>query len=211
MAARPTLLCLLLTTCIAVVASADVGGVRSAPPGVTPVPGIASPATFTLADAWNDSGTPDIRFYGANCFGFPYVPGHDYVLTRIEFFSGDDNFQGVVTMSVLTDNGSGLPTGPILGTVTYQEGPPRRWQGANLIPSVPLHGGTLYFIRYQPVFGALTSIATSGVLIPHTWSILDCANFFPVEPAFPWMARFYSEAVTPTQRRTWGRIKAIYR
>jgi hypothetical protein len=183
MAARPTLLCLLLTTCIAVVASADVGGVRSAPPGVTPVPGIASPATFTLADAWNDS----------------------------EFFSGDDNFQGVVTMSVLTDNGSGLPTGPILGTVTYQEGPPRRWQGANLIPSVPLHGGTLYFIRYQPVFGALTSIATSGVLIPHTWSILDCANFFPVEPAFPWMARFYSEAVTPTQRRTWGRIKAIYR
>jgi len=211
MAARHTLLCVLLTTCIVVVANADVGGVRSGPPGGVQVPTVTSPASFTLADAWNDSATPDVKFYGAECFGFPYIPGHDYVLTRIEFFSGDISFPGPVTVSVLADNGSGLPTGPMLGTVSYQEAPPRRWQGADLIPSVPLHAGTRYFIRYQPVLSALASIATSGVLIPHAFSYSDCVNFFPVEPDYPWMARFYSEAVTPTQRGTWSRIKAIYR
>lgn len=201
-------LLLLVATSRPPMAAADDGGLlkRSAPGE----PGVASQAMFTLEEAWNDTQAPTVFWtYSAECFGFKYIPSHDYVLTRIEFFAGD--VEGPVTVEVRADDGSGVPAGPVLGTVTYQETAPRRWQGADLGPSIEVHAGTTYYIRYQVVVGALTSFADAGALIPHTWSD-QCDAWYPVlSPLNAWMARFYGDATTDARPRSWGQLKMLYR
>lgn len=189
--------------------STTLGGVRTGPAAGDP--GVNSPALLALMDAWNDAQIPSVQaYYAADCFGFPFTPSHDYVLTRIEFFAGDP--AGTVTVSMLADDGSGLPTGPVLGTVTYQETAPRRWQGADLTSPVNVHAGTLYYLRYQPVTSALATMADAGIPIPNTFSFSQCAAWDgPVTAEYPWMARFYSDMPTPALARTWGSLKITYR
>lgn len=208
MKALATLVLALSASSLAAFADADQYGVRSGPP--TGNPGVNAPAAVALIDAWNDVQIPTIgTTYAADCFGFPYTPSQTYNLDRIEFYAGDR--PGTVTVAILADDGSGFPTGPVLGTVTYQETSPRRWQGASPVPSVELTAGTLYYVRYQVVPLALLSKADTGVLFTHAWSFSTCANWNGVATVFAWMARFYGDVVTPTRRGSWGTIKMLYR
>jgi hypothetical protein len=189
-------------------AGADVGGAVLQPTSGTL--GVNSPAGVALIEAWNDTETPTTSFtYGADCFGFPYTPAQSYPLVKIDFYAGD--LPGTVTVSVLADDGSGLPTGPVLASVTYQETSPRRWQGAELVPAINLTAGTLYYVRYQVVVGAECSFGDAGVVIPHAWSFSNCVSWDGFGSFYPWMARFYSDVITPGDSQTWGRIKTLYR
>jgi hypothetical protein len=171
--------------------------------------GFPSLAGTTLIDARNDSAIPVTnQTYLAQCFGWAYTPTTSYVLERIDWFAGD--VQGTVTVSVHADDGSGHPTGAMLATVTYVETPPRRWQGDNLSPQVLLLAGTTYYIKYQPVAGALTSIGLSGSITPHSWSD-ECDTYYGPGPFFPWMMRFYGSVTTAVEADSWGRVKALYR
>jgi len=197
----------LLAVSLGTHASADKRGIQVGPPRDDP--GSNTPAAVGLVDAWNDTETPQsVYVYGADCWGYPYRPSKTYDLDRVEFYAGD--LEGLVTVSVLADDGSGFPTGPVLGSVTYKETSPRRWQGASLTPTVPLTGGALYHIRYQVLVGSLASVAQGGHLIPHAWSFNNCVSWDGIESS-TWMARFYDEAVTATRPGTWGAIKTLYR
>jgi hypothetical protein len=186
--------------------AADVAGVRFGRGGT---PGINTPALFTLVDAWNDIQVPvGGTTYAAHCFDYPYVPSKDYTLVRIEFFAGD--LAGPVTVSVHANVGSGHATGPALASVAYQETSPRRWQGGDLIPSLSVHAGTLYYVKYQIVPDALCSMGMDGVPIAHGWSDL-CLTWNASDPIFPWMARFYGDVTTAARPHSWGAIKSLYR
>ena len=172
--------------------------------------GVQSAASIDLIDAWNDTGVPATSWrYAADCFGFEYVPSTTYALHRIEFFTGE--IAGTVAVSVLEDHGSGLPTGSVLGSVTYEETPPRRWQGAALVPPVIVTEGVSYYVRYQVVVDALTSMAESGTIIPHFWSYDDCEAWEGPGQSFAWMARFYGDTMIPVETTTWSCLKALYR
>jgi hypothetical protein len=186
--------------------AADVAGVRTGRGGAT---GINTPALFTLVDAWNDGQIPvGATVYAAHCFDYPYVPSKDYTLVRIEFFAGD--LEGPVTVSVHANVGSGHATGPALASVSYQETLPRRWQVSDLIPSLSLHAGTLYYVKYQIVPTAQCSMGMDGVPIAHGWSDF-CLTWNSSDPVFPWMARFYGDVTTSARPHSWGAIKSLYR
>jgi hypothetical protein len=172
-----------------------------------PVPGENSPATRALIEAWNDNGQPgSTSTYVSPCFAFNYVPSVSYLLERIEWYAGD--IGGTVTTAVR----GGALNGPTLGTVTYQESPPRDWQGANLVPAVAVTAGQSYYLVYSIVVGAQVSAAASGNIIPH-WHDPSgaCTTFNGPFNSLPWRARFYGTAATPVDTGTWGQIKSIYR
>jgi hypothetical protein len=160
-------------------------------------------------EGWNDDQAywPG-HTYGVPCFGFAYVPGETYALKRIEFYAGAAS--GDVTVSLLENDGTGYPTGPILGTVTYVESATPGWQGADLVPSVPVTEGTQYYIYYEVVVGGHLSIAFSGVIIPYYYSE-DCIDWAGPAGIYCWMARFYGQPQSPTEGTGWGAIKAMYR
>jgi len=162
-----------------------------------------------LADAWNDTEPPDTGWsYAAEHFGWAYTPSTSYVLNRVEWYAGD--IGGTVTVSILADDGSGLPTGTVLGSATYDESDVRQWQGADLATPVPLTGGTLYYIVYDIVPGATLSAASSGVIIPHYWFYDSDGYWNGPSASFYWMARFYGDVVTPTGTFSWSEVKGAY-
>ncbi len=182
------------------------GGIELTHPGEAQP---TEPPREEYIEGWNDDQPyQSAGTYAAQCFGFAYVPSVSYVLERIEFHAG--GVGGPVTVSLLEDDGSGEPTGAVLGTVSYEESATHGWQGDNLIPPVFVTAGTLYYIKYQVVVGADASTAASGVIIPHYWSY-DCVTWDGYAPYEFWMARFYGQPQNSTERNTWGTIKSLYR
>jgi len=172
--------------------------------GTGSVEGVNSPAGLDLVDAWNDNEPPASFSYGATCFGFEYTPSISYTLHRIEWYAGD--IAGEVSTTIL----SGGFGGTVLGSVTYNESPPRSWQGADFAAPVSLTAGTTYSIIYDVVQNALGSIAESGTIIPH-WPSSNCTNFSGPFSTVAWMARFYGMSPVSVESDTWGRIKSTYR
>jgi hypothetical protein len=201
-------LCLLAALPPGLAFGADLGGVSLYPDAATGTP-VAGPESTSLIDAWNDTQPyAPVGSYAAQCFGFAYVPSQDYMLERIEFYAG--GLAGTVTVSVHQDVGDGHPTGPVLGSVTYGESATLGWQGASLVPSVPLTAGVTYYIKYMPVGGAPTSTADGGTIIPHSWADF-CVSWNGPGPFFFWMARFHGSAPTATEPSSWGMVKRLYR
>jgi hypothetical protein len=117
---------------------------------------------------------------------------------------------GTVTVELRGDGGEGVPNGPVLGSATYQEMPPRGWQGQNLDNAVPLTAGAQYWLVYSVVVGALVSSSDAGTIIPHYWNN-DCATGWSGPwNSLPWMARFYGYDTTATDLGSWSTIKALY-
>jgi hypothetical protein len=164
-----------------------------------------SPMT-DLIEAWNDNGQPPYPgTYSSLCFAYQYVPSQDYVLERIEWFTGD--IGGTVTTSVR----EGAMNGPELASVTYDEVPPQQWQGADLVPSISVTTGSTYFIIYQPVGGAAISAAASGDPISHWHDPSGTCQSFNGPYSLPWRARFYGTVGVPVEAGTWGNVKSLYR
>lgn len=194
---------LLLGSVVGVHAS-DNGVVASQDP---PVGWVDSSPDTDLIDAWNDNGLPPYAAtYSSPCFAYEYIPTQDYVLERIEWFAG--NIGGTVTTSVREGSLNGLT----LGSVTYQEVPPQQWQGADLVPYVPVTAGESYFIVYQVVVGAATSAASSGTVISH-WHDPSgaCSSWSGPWSSIAWRARFYGTIGIPVETGTWGTVKSLYR
>ena len=188
---------------------AEVGGVNLYVGSSAGAPVTGGEAT-SLMDAWNDTQPcAPAGSYAAQCFGFAYVPTQNYMLERIEFYAG--GVAGTVTVSVHQDVGSGRPTGPVLGSVSYGESATLGWQGADQAPSVLMISGTTYYIKYVPVNGAPASTSSTGTLISHSWAD-DCVTWNGPFPVFSWMARFHGSPLpTSTARTTWSAIKLLYR
>ena len=163
-----------------------------------------------LIEGWNDDQPyQSIGTYAANVFAWQFVPTESYELERIEFYAG--GVGGTVTVSLLEDTGSGYPDGPVLGTVTYVESATHGWQGDNLVPSVCVDEGALYYIRYDVVVGADCTTAASGVGRPHYFSYDGGVTWGGPVGDYYWMARFYGDlGGTPVQQTTWGAIKAAF-
>jgi hypothetical protein len=160
----------------------------------------------SLIEAWNDNGMPGhTGRYSSLCFAFEYVPSVSYTLERIDLYAG--NIAGTVTLSVR----DGSLNGGTLASVTYQETPPRDWQGADLVPAIPVLTGSSYFLVYEIVRDAQISAASSGTPISH-WHDpnLTCSNWSGPHTSIPWRARFYGALPTPTEPSTWGNIKSVY-
>lgn len=173
-----------------------------------PADWLYSSPKIDLIEAWNDNGMPPyVGTYSSYCFAFEYIPSQDYVLERIEWFAGGIA-GGTVTTSV---RGASL-NGPTLASVTYLEIPPQQWQGADLVPSVPVTLGASYFIVYEVIRGASISAASSGTIIPH-WhdSQPACSNWNGPWSSAPWRARFYGTIGVPVGTGTWGSVKSLYR
>ncbi len=184
-----------------------VGGVEPASPGGEALP--TDPPREEYIEGWNDDQPYDPwGTYSAECFGFAYVPSTSYGLERIEFYAG--GVGGPVTVSLLEDDGSGAPTGPVLGTVSYTESATHGWQGENFVPAVYVTEGTLYYIKYQVVVGADMATAASGVIIPHNWSF-DCVTWDGPGSYFLWMARIYGSPQASIESITWATIKSVFR
>ena len=182
------------------------GGIELA---VTEVGQPTEPPREEYIEGWNDDQPyQSAGTYAADCFGFAYTPSVSYALERIEFHAG--GIGGPVTVSLLEDDGSGEPTGAVLGTVSYEESATHGWQGDNLVPPVSVTAGTLYYIEYQVVVDADASTAASGVLIPHLWSY-GCVAWDGPGNGERWMVRFYGEPQSPVETSGWGRIKSLYR
>jgi hypothetical protein len=176
------------------------------PSNLPAVPGAYSPAASVLVEAWNDNGGPgSTATYASTCFAFAYTPSVSYVLERIDWYAGD--VPGMVSTTVR----SGGLNGPTLGTVTYNEAPPRDWQGANLVPPVPVTAGITYYIVYDVVTGASISATTFGTIISHWHDPNPTCSAWngPFDSQF-WRARFYGTITTPVDGVTWGNIKSIY-
>jgi hypothetical protein len=196
-----------LLASVSSMASAQVFGVNVGTPGV---PVMTDPARESLMDAWNDTQPWTSGWtYGANVFGFAYTPPTTYCLHRMEFYAG--GLGGQVMLEIRANDGSGLPNGPILGSVTYNEVETQGWQGANLTTPVTMTAGTLYYIRYYVVVGANCAFATGGTLIPHFWSWDGGASWEGPASSFYWMARFYGDpGATPVFPDTWSTVKALF-
>ncbi len=142
-----------------------------------------------LIEAWNDDGEPgSSATYGALCYAFPYVPSVSYELDRIDWYAG--NVGSTVTTSVRADS----LNGPTLGSVTYSEVPPRDWQGANLIPPVPVIAGQTYYLVYTiGRFDAEVSATSdeNGNFISHWADYSNACNTWMGPHSFLWRARFY--------------------
>ncbi len=190
-------------------ALADIAGVEPQPY----VPPVATePAREGLMDGWNDTQPyQQSNTYAANCFGFAYTPSISYILNRVEWYAAGSG--GTVTVEFCANNGSGLPTGPVLGSATYVESPGGPvWIGGNLNPPVCLTAGTLYYIRYHVVVGDWCSLASGGTLIPHYWSWDGGGSWEGPSPSFYWLARFYGdEGGSPVVKDTWGSVKNDFR
>jgi hypothetical protein len=170
-------------------------------------PGGYSPADFTLIEAWNDNGQPGHGgTYVSPCFAFQYVPTQSYVLERIEWYAG--NLGGTVSTTV---RNGGLNGPDLTTTGNYSEVPPRDWQGANLVPPIPVTAGSTYGIIYRVVVGAQISAATTGNIINHWHDPTGaCSAFNGPFASVAWRARFYGTAATPVEQGTWGSIKNLY-
>jgi len=198
----------LLLASVGGVASAQVYGVNTGTPGA---PVMTEPSREGLLDAWNDTQAWTSGWtYGASVFGFAYTPPLTYILNRIEWYAG--GLAGQVTMEIRADDGTGLPNGPILSSVTYNESADQAWQGQNLGSPVVLTAGTLYYIRYYVVVNANCSFAATGTIIPHYWSFDGGSTWDGPAPSFYWMARFYGDtSVTPVYEDTWSSVKSLFR
>jgi hypothetical protein len=193
---------------VSVALAEPLDGVNLGTPG-TPI--TTSPPTRDYVEGWNDTQPyQSAGTYGADCFGYAYTPSVNYLLEKIEFYAGGAS--GEVTVAVRGSDGSGLPTGPILGQVTYVESAIHGWQGANLLTPVQVTAGQTYYIQYAVVVGADVSTAATGTIIGHAPSSDHCASWNGWWFNFPWMARFYGQSGgTPASTTSWGVIKSIYR
>lgn len=173
------------------------------------VPSLLPSGDPDLIEGWNDTEEPlGLLFYEASCYGLPYVPASDYLLARIDFIAGF--FPGDNAVEVHADDGSGHPTGKLLGRATFSHGEEVGWYGGEFPEPISLQAGELYYLLYQPAYFSLASVALEGDLIAHTWSF-DCVEWLgPAEPA-RWMARFYGfTEPTVINETTWSGIKALY-
>jgi hypothetical protein len=125
---------------------------------------------------------------------------------------------GTAGIELRADNGSGLPTGPVLGSGTFQMVDQVGWQGAELDTPVPVIAGQTYYIVYQPVLGSYASLADPddaplGVTpeaIPHYFSP-NCSNWDGPYTVFCWMARFGQGQGVAVESMTWGTAKLLYK
>jgi hypothetical protein len=177
-------------------------------PGQNPFEFEFVPPERDLIEAWNDDQPPAGAMYSGACFSFPYVPGVTYLLERVEFFAG--TIAGQVTLEIWADDpDNDGPDGTYLGGVTYQESPPRDWQGANLEPAVEVTAGEQYWLVYAVVVGSEVTGSYEGVIIPHWWGD-DCLTWSGPFDSLAWMARFYGYLPTPVQEGTWSTVKSLY-
>lgn len=203
-----------LLAAVLVLAVAGTGALAMPVDGVHGTGGIAGDyppeARTGLMDAWNDEMPHDTGYsYGANCFGWRYVPSQTYLLERIEFYAG--GLAGTTTVQVREDEGTNHATGPILGEVTYNQAAPMAWQGENLDPPVMVTEGVAVYIKKYVVVDSNCSMALGGTIIPHGWS-WDCISWEGPSSSFYWMARFYgTDDPTPAEASSWGRIKGLYK
>ena len=160
-------------------------------------------------EGWNvDQPFDGSWHYGAACQGPTYVAGRTYILERIEFMAGE--IAGTAVIEVCADDGSGCPTGAVLGSGSFQQEVTLGWQGADIAPPVPISQGQTYHINYRVVIDSPSSFALGGDLIPHCWS-WDCSFWEGPAASFYWMAKFFgSEVPSAVEQSTWARIKALY-
>lgn len=210
---RAAVLLLVLLSALPIAASAQVqSGVlmQGGPIGTFPTP----PARTDLMDAWNDTETwQPPGTYFSQCMAWLYVPSQTYYLERVEFMAGA--VPGTVTVEVRADDGSGMPTGALLATATYDETSPIGWQGGNLDTPVQVTAGVGVYVIYHPVVGAPVTGVFSGTPIQNWWAD-ECVTWqgpcgLPWD-CLCWMVRFYgSYEIVPTHPTTWGRVRSLYR
>lgn len=204
---RTLILATFLATCFAASPAFGSGLVATGQRAAVP-PGLGG-GDPDLVEAWNDTQEPvGFLFYEAGCYGLPYVPESDYLLARVEFIAGF--FPGENAVELRADDGSGYPTGKLLGRAEFSHGEEVGWYGTDFPAPIPLEAGRQYYLLLQPAYFGLASVALDGEFIAHTWSF-DCVEWQgPGEPA-RWMARFFGfTEPTAIAEKTWSGIKALY-
>jgi hypothetical protein len=161
-------------------------------------------------EGWNvDEPIEEGRIYAVMCFAYPYQPGLNYWLDRVEFIAGEGT--GTVSIEIRADDGSGYPTGPVLASGSYEQVDTMSWQGADLSPCVFVEQGVTYWVVLQPIVGSRTSTADMGTAITHLWSG-DCVTWEGPTTSLYWMAKFFGGLQpSATDLGTWGAVKALYR
>ena len=154
-----------------------------------------------------DVPVEDTRHYAANWFALPYTPSISYCIDRVEFIHGEAT--GTVTIQVRADQG-GVPSTTVLTQGTHELAEQVGFQGADM-PPAQLTAGTLYWIVLAPIFGSQGSIGAhgAGVEISYYYSA-DGVSWDGTAATEVWIARFYGDTCSLTERTNWGAVKRLF-
>lgn len=122
------------------------------------------------ANYLNDTYIDGSSYGSGNIYGVLWIPSADWVITRIEIFTGENT--GPVGFALWSDDG-GTPSHPLanLGNTEYvTTSTTNSWQGADLLHPVSVQAGTTYWIIIHPLSAMQTPDEPGGTIVRHWWN-----------------------------------------
>jgi hypothetical protein len=136
----------------------------------------------------NATGTPSGSTMGGPelTLGMQFVPTAPMTVTAIEVYTGDAS--GTNTIGVWSHDAAANAPDVVLRDGTWAMVSSPSWQGATLTTPLALTPGTTYWIGWEPVNGALASLASAGTDLTYRGSF-DGGASWNGPYSGPWMFR----------------------
>jgi hypothetical protein len=100
-----------------------------------------------------------------------------------------------------------MPSNIVLRETSFTQIDTVSWQGSEFTTPYPLTAGETYWVVFTQIANSQMSVATSGDIITHGWTIAGFTYWWTYH-SLPWMAKFYGEGKETTPP-TWDTTVGI--